>query len=251
MDDKQYRAALEKDPSKRTKLTLEQWHALIALHKTLLHEHHDFFLASQHPSANPSLSKLASKYSMPARMWRHGIHAFLEVLRNRLPDSLDHMIAFIYIAYSMMALLYETVPSFQDTWVECLGDLGRYRMAIDEDVKDRETWAAVSRLWYTKAANKNPHIGRLSHHLAILARPYSVLQLSLYLRALTCITPFENTRGSAGTLFQPVLEERETVVQRTSVFEAMFIKVCLCLILTRIVQLTRLVPCTTVLRLYI
>jgi hypothetical protein len=26
-----------------------QWQALIALHHTLLHEHHDFFFASQHP----------------------------------------------------------------------------------------------------------------------------------------------------------------------------------------------------------
>ena len=87
----------------------------------LLHEHHDFFLASQHPAASPALSRLAAKYSMPARMWRHGIHAFLEVLRHRLPESLEHMLAFIYIAYSMMALLYETVPAFEDTWIECLG----------------------------------------------------------------------------------------------------------------------------------
>ncbi|KAK1658554.1 hypothetical protein BDP55DRAFT_506504, partial [Colletotrichum godetiae] len=65
------------------KLNNEQWQALIALHRTLLHEHHDFFLASQHPSASPALRRLASKYAMPARMWRHGIHSFLEVLRHR------------------------------------------------------------------------------------------------------------------------------------------------------------------------
>ena len=63
---------------------------------------------------------------MPARMWRHGIHAFLEVLRYRLPDSLEHMLAFIYIAYSMMALLFETVPTFEDTWIECLGKTSFY-----------------------------------------------------------------------------------------------------------------------------
>lgn len=34
-------------------------HSLMALHSTLLHEHHDFFLASQHPSANPALRRLA------------------------------------------------------------------------------------------------------------------------------------------------------------------------------------------------
>ncbi|KZL73622.1 TPR-like protein [Colletotrichum tofieldiae] len=35
---------------------------------------------------------------MPARMWRHGIHSFLELLRHRLPASLEHMLAFIYLA---------------------------------------------------------------------------------------------------------------------------------------------------------
>ena len=121
IDDKQSSAAQEKDPAKRINLKNDQWQSLIALHKQLLHEHHDFFLASQHPSASPALSRLAAKYSMPARMWRHGIHAFLEVLRHRLPESLEHMLAFIYIAYSMMALLYETVSTFEDTWIECLG----------------------------------------------------------------------------------------------------------------------------------
>lgn len=121
IDERQSAAAQEKDPKKRVNLKNDQWQSLIALHKQLLHEHHDFFLASQHPSASPALSRLAAKYSMPARMWRHGIHAFLEVLRHRLPESLEHMLAFIYIAYSMMALLFETVSTFEDTWIECLG----------------------------------------------------------------------------------------------------------------------------------
>jgi len=225
VDEKQTVAAQEKDPSKQSKLTPEQWQALIALHKTLLHEHHDFFLASQHPSASPALSRLAAKYSMPARMWRHGIHAFLEVLRHRLPDSLDHMLAFIYIAYSMMALLYETVPTFEDTWIECLGDLGRYRMAIeDDDIRDREVWSGVARFWYGKAADKSPNVGRLYHHLAILARPYTLQQLSLYTRSLTCIIPFESAKGSIMTLFSPVLEGKESAHHRSSSMEVVFIK---------------------------
>ena len=225
VDDKQSRAAQERDPSKQVKLTAEQWQALIALHKTLLHEHHDFFLASQHPSASTALSKLAAKYSMPARMWRHGIHAFLEVLRHRLPDSLDHMLAFIYIAYSMMALLFETVPAFEDTWIECLGDLGRYRMAIeDDDIRDREVWAGVARFWYSKATDKRPNIGRLHHHLAILARPYTLQQASLYTRSLTCIIPFESARGSIMTLFTPILEAKKHTHYRSSEMEIVFIK---------------------------
>lgn len=225
LDEKQSHAAQEKDPSRRSKLSDEQWQALIALHKTLLHEHHDFFLASQHPSASPALSRLAAKYSMPARMWRHGIHAFLEVLRHRLPESLDHMLAFIYIAYSMMALLYETVSTFEDTWIECLGDLGRYRMAIEDDnIRDREIWSNVARFWYCKAADKSPEVGRLYHHLAILARPYTLLQLSHYTRSLTCVIPFDNARGSIMTLFTPILNGKESAYHRSSSLETIFIK---------------------------
>jgi hypothetical protein len=74
VDNKQASLA-QADPSAQPKLNNEQWQALIALHRTLLHEHHDFFLASQHPSASAALRRLASKYAMPARMWRHGIHS--------------------------------------------------------------------------------------------------------------------------------------------------------------------------------
>ena len=218
-------ATPQNDPTERTSLRNDQWQSLIALHKQLLHEHHDFFLASQHPSASPALSRLAAKYSMPARMWRHGIRAFLEVLRHRLPESLEHMLAFIYIAYSMMALLYETVPTFEDTWIECLGDLGRYRMAIEDDEpKDREVWGNVARLWYEKAADKSPNVGRLYYRLAILARPYTLEQLSLYTRSLTCITPFESARESIMTLFNPILSDKESATQRSSSLETVFIR---------------------------
>ncbi|KAK4106998.1 hypothetical protein N656DRAFT_785782 [Canariomyces notabilis] len=154
------------------KINNEQWQALIALHRTLLHEHHDFFLASQHPSASPALRRVAVNYAMPARMWRHGIHSFLELLRHRLPASLDHMLTFIYLAYSIIALLYEIVPAFEDTWIECLGDLSRYRMAMEgDDIRDREVWTTVSRRWYSKASDKTPTTGRLYHRLAISCSP--------------------------------------------------------------------------------
>lgn len=201
-------------PATTTKLNNDQWQALIALHRTLLHEHHDFFLASQHPSASAALRRLAAKYAMPARMWRHGIHSFLELLRHRLPASLDHMLTFIYMAYSMMALLYETVPAFEDTWIECLGDLGRYRMAIeDDDIRDRETWTAVSRHWYSRASDKSPRTGRLYHHLAILARPNALQQLSNYAKSLCVEIPFLSARESIMTLFEPLISKTNTPQQ--------------------------------------
>ena len=208
-----------------SKLAPDHWQALIALHRTLLHEHHDFFLASQHPSASPALRRLAAKYSMPARMWKHGIHSFLELLRRRLPDSIDFMLAFIYLAYQMMALLYETVSAFEDTWIECLGDLGRYRMAIeDEDIRDRETWAGVARSWYTKAADKNPTVGRLYHHLAILARPNALQQLYYYSRSLTCVKPFPSARESILTLLDPILGRAIATYSHALPIDTNFIK---------------------------
>ncbi|KAH9832696.1 Est1 DNA/RNA binding domain [Teratosphaeria destructans] len=198
----------------KSSLSQEEWQALIALHRTLLYEHHDFLMATQHPSANGELRGLAAKFSMPARMWKHGIHAFLEVLRHHRPASQDHMLAFIYLSYQMMALLYETVSSFTDTWIECLGDLARYRMAIEEDRELHSQWGGVAASWYTKAADRNPEVGRLYHHLGILECP-SLRKFACYGKSLTCKVAFPNAMDSMKALCEPILEEG--LPQRSSV----------------------------------
>ena len=243
------------DEQARYSLRIDHFQALIALHRTLLHEHHDFFHASQHPSAGPQIKDLALRYSMPARMWKHGIHNFLELLRHRLPESLDYMLAFLYLAYQMMALLYETVPSFEDTWIECLGDLGRYRMAIeDADPRDREVWTGVARFWYMKAVDKNPNIGRLYRtcaydylsslvghiadrfcldHLAILARNRPVQQASSYCRSLTAIQPFLSSRESIMTLFEPIISRARNPGSKPVSGDTWFIVCLACLFRVR------------------
>src|SRR5277367_6623063 len=118
------------------------------------------------------------------------------------------MLTFVYLAYSMMALLMESVPSF-------VGDLAHYRMAIEEaDLRDREVWSCVARMWYNKAADKSPNVGRIQHHLAVLARPNVVQQLFYYSKALVCVTPFQNARESIMLLFNPFLEGSEIASQR-------------------------------------
>ncbi|KAJ5104872.1 DNA/RNA-binding domain E.t1.c1-type [Penicillium alfredii] len=205
-------------PSKAD-LSPARWQAMISLHQTLLYEHHDFFLASQHPSASPVLKRLAEKYAMPARMWRYGIHSFLELLRQKLPASLDYMLSFIYLAYSMMTLLLESVPAFEETWIECLGDLARYRMAVEEvDLRDREVWAGVSRYWYNKDADRSPEVGRIQHHLAVLARPDTLQQLFYYTKALVSVRPFPNARESIILLFNTQLNDKAP--QRNSMITA-------------------------------
>ncbi|KAH6653525.1 hypothetical protein BKA67DRAFT_506592, partial [Truncatella angustata] len=151
-----------------TKLHNQQWQALIALHRTLLHEYYDFLLASQHPSASPGLRRMASEYHMPTRIWCRGIHPLLELLRRRLPESEEHMLTYIFLAYNIMTLLYETVPAFQDTWVKYLDNLARYRMAIEDDCLEMEVWTSVSRDWYFRASDKALTTGGPYHHLAIV-----------------------------------------------------------------------------------
>ena len=199
VDLKQTQLAKEIAPGQQPVLNNKQYQALIALHRRLLHEHHDFFLASQHPAISLAVQRLAVKHAMPARLWRHGIHSFLELLGNRLPLSLDYMLAFIYLVYSMMTILLETVPIFEDTWIECLEDLRRYRMAIkDDNQRDCEVWTQVARQWYLKSANRSPTTGRLYHHLAILARPDALTQLLYYGKSLSVPVPFMTKLSPAG-----------------------------------------------------
>ena len=178
----------------KAELSGSQWQALLSQHRTLLYEHCDFFFALQHPSASPELKRLADKYDMPARLWKYGIHSFLELLRQKLPESLEYMLHFIHLAYPMMTLLLERVYAFRDTWIQCLGDMARYRMAVDES--DREVWAGVSRFWYHQDTDQSSGVGKIQHHLGVLARPDALLQLFYYTKALVSVRPFPDARKS-------------------------------------------------------
>ncbi|KAJ5948845.1 DNA/RNA-binding domain E.t1.c1-type [Penicillium verhagenii] len=197
-------------------LSEPQWRNVVEKHLELLYEHHNFFLASHHPIASEELKWKAAENAMPSRMWRYGIHSFLELLRQKLPKSLVHMQKFIYNAYPMITLLLETVPTFRETWIECLGDLSRYRMAIEEsDMRDREVWAGISRYWYNLDADQRPDVGRIQHHLAVLARPDGLQQLFYYTKALVTVRPFHNARYSISLLFN--LYRDQPVTQNTMI----------------------------------
>jgi hypothetical protein len=97
-------------------------------------------------------------------------------------------------------------------------------MAIeDEDIRDRETWASVARSWYSKAADKNPSVGRLYHHLAILARPNALQQMYYYSRSLTSVETFPSARESIMTLLGPVLKSDQAAYTISSPIDATFI----------------------------
>ena len=89
--------------SSNTKPNPEQWRALIHLHRTLLHEYDDFFLASQHLSASPALRRLAAKYTIPSRM-----------LQPRMAIPSEPMSTFSLICQRMSHLLYNASESLLD-----------------------------------------------------------------------------------------------------------------------------------------
>jgi len=114
------------------------------------------------------------------------------------------------------------VPIFTDTWIECLGDLARYRMAIEEDKEIHATWGSVAGRWYTMASDKHPKVGRLYHHLGILERP-SLRKFYFYARSLTSVMPFLNAKESLATLCSPILNDSQALRNGTHSAEAMAI----------------------------
>ncbi|OAA54897.1 hypothetical protein ISF_08168 [Cordyceps fumosorosea ARSEF 2679] len=209
-------------------LDSKQLQNLIGLHRTLLNEHHDFFLASSSPSATPSVRNLPKKYNMPGRMWRYGIQSFLELLRKRLPGSREHMLTFLAIAYGIMTLQHETIPEFADSWLECLGDVARYRMAIEENAFEREIWTSASRSWYSTGSERLPEVGRMYHHLGILAKPDPLWELYYYSKSLCVPVPFPGAWDSIMSVFIPILRKPihpDPSYRPTDPYDELFVRV--------------------------
>lgn len=109
----------------------EQCEEMRISHQQLIQLHFDFYLACQHPRATTKIQKLPIKHFMSDRLWLYGFQSLFDLHDSILPRFRDHMLKFIYLAYSMMTLLLETVSIFEGKWIECLGDLGRYLMYIE------------------------------------------------------------------------------------------------------------------------
>lgn len=75
------------------------------------------------------------KYNIPARLWSVGFHRLLESLRQASttsPAAFEHLNDYIYYAYGFYSCLFEEdfLEKFRPAWIEALGDLARYRMAV-------------------------------------------------------------------------------------------------------------------------
>ena len=90
-----------------------------------------------------SLRAVPEKYNLIMRLWLHGFHRPLENLRrcafNNSIVALEHLQDFIYYAYTFYSCLFEeeNLSVYRSSWVESLGDLARYRMAVSELVTSK------------------------------------------------------------------------------------------------------------------
>lgn len=99
-----------------TKLSKEQWQALIALHRTLLNEHHDFFSATRHHMAPWELRMLASKYAMPLRLLQRNINPALELLKRHAKDTPGRMHDMLDVTFGMLNRLRHEVSPTSPVW---------------------------------------------------------------------------------------------------------------------------------------
>lgn len=128
----------------------QQWKALVALHRTLLQEHHDFFSASQHPVASPALRALAVKYAMPARMWRRGVRGLLDLMQDQSPEDLGAMLEFEFAIEDWLRRLRQDVPSMMDEWNMIGASLKEYMNALRaEHVHSADTHTQTMRFSYS------------------------------------------------------------------------------------------------------
>ncbi|KAK8864458.1 hypothetical protein IAR55_001707 [Kwoniella newhampshirensis] len=118
------------------------WVDLIAKHKRLAEMHDHFLVTLYDPLVPSSYHQLSVKYNIPSRLWQTGFHLILERLRHawmsNKPAALDLLTDVVYDAYRFYSELLENqaLVHFRTAWIEALGDLARYRMAIASHVSE-------------------------------------------------------------------------------------------------------------------
>ncbi|GLB35314.1 putative est1 DNA/RNA binding domain [Lyophyllum shimeji] len=122
-------------PTTEEDIEREKWKNQIANHKQLAEYIHNLLDISLAPSVPASLRSIPTKYNIIVRLWTYAFHKLLESLRRASfasPLALEHLQDFIYYAYTFYTGLLEeqTLASFKSGWLEALGDLARYRMAV-------------------------------------------------------------------------------------------------------------------------
>jgi hypothetical protein len=94
-------------------------------------------------------------------------------------------------------------------------------MVIKEaDLRD---WSIAAWMWYNKATDKSPNVGRIQHQLAVLTRPNIGQQPFRHSNALVNVVQFQNERESIVFLLTRFLDGSEIAGQQPPLVETAFI----------------------------
>jgi hypothetical protein len=133
-------------------------------------------------------------------MWEHGIQDPIELLRKHLHSGTVKLtISFIDMAYEMLELVHKDISVFKATWMECLGDVARYCCAIEKHEDRKKKWRNEASSWYIRAAQQLPMVGRLVHHIGIVAEftgDQALHRAQYFFRSLNCAIVFPRARQS-------------------------------------------------------
>lgn len=111
----------------RKSLTPKQYGATNELHRVLVNEHFDLTLVSLHPASSAQLRSFPKGKRIDERVWEQRAFAHLNMLRDRLPESSEHLDAFIYYAYGILTSLQELPGTSWYLWVKFQAKLACFR----------------------------------------------------------------------------------------------------------------------------
>ena len=176
---------------------------MIPLNQLLLCLYFFLFLISQSPPASHALKRFPREQGMPGQLWKY-VDQFAEMLRVQFPS---HYPLFLELASETFIALLNKAPDFNDMWLECLGDLARYCIAVEEPNTEKyNIWAEAAKDWYLDVPGA-PSSGRIQCHLALLSGQDKLLQLFHYTKSLVNVRPFATAEHSVDHfLFDPVLK---------------------------------------------
>ncbi|KAK7693204.1 hypothetical protein QCA50_002770 [Cerrena zonata] len=134
----------------------ERWKMILQKHKELAENMHFMLSLTSAPTLPSGLRNVPIKYNLIIRLWTHAFHKPLESLRKAAiaPSSsrvaLEILQEFIYYAYTFYTCLFEerNLAAFKGGWVEALGDLARYRIAVSHMVETAAVSSSPSSLPY-------------------------------------------------------------------------------------------------------
>ncbi len=172
--------------------------------KELLYMYYDFITATQHPKAESHISKLLGKHMIVSRLWRHGIANYLDLLQSMLPavEAEEYMMSHIYFSYTLAAKLLIVVPDMKYEWIQYLGDLSKYRIALEpQDSPSREVWSETARGWFLQSSILSPISGRFYFQLGSLSDSDPLYQLFYYCKAALVLKPVSSIDSAMQRLF--------------------------------------------------